>query len=430
MNPRIPTPQPKGFYGVLKYNFRKVEKGEGEVLYAQDMPSGSFEEAYFALKPYEEMRARTKNRVFSCSLNPAPGDEVSDELFVKMAQEFMEGMGYGKQPYIVIKHTDIKRPHIHIIAPRIDWHGKKIDSSFEQKRARKIANQLEVKYGLKISQHNNEQLKEEDLPPLAPLDITKGNVTRQMQGILLRLLPELKYQSIGELNCLLEPWGITAEKTQGEKHDGKQYDGIVYIPINKQGEKCGNPIDGRDLGRGCGLWAVQNACKKNKELIAPELPRLRKTIGEILKQKPTSIAELTKALQEKGLDVRLRMNEEGRIYGATYIDWKNRMAINGSRLGKEFTANQLNLLFNQEERMRHQQAELQKQGLWIEWMKGQEALYYSGMGSHGLIEDFMDALLNDYNPTMANDIQETAFANRLRREQRQREWQGRRKPSL
>ena len=41
-----------------------------------------------------------------------------------------------------------------------------------------------------------------------------------------------------------------------------------------------------------------------------------------------------------------RENDEGRIYGATFIDHKNREVYNGSRLGKEFSANVFERLFN------------------------------------------------------------------------------------
>ena len=41
-----------------------------------------------------------------------------------------------------------------------------------------------------------------------------------------------------------------------------------------------------------------------------------------------------------------RQNEAGRIYGATFIDHADKTVFNGSRLGKEFSANVFNDLFN------------------------------------------------------------------------------------
>ena len=46
-------------------------------------------------------------------------------------------------------------------------------------------------------------------------------------------------------------------------------------------------------------------------------------------------------LREKGIDTVLRYTEEGRIYGATFIDHRTGCVLNGSRMGKELSANAL-----------------------------------------------------------------------------------------
>ena len=51
-------------------------------------------------------------------------------------------------------------------------------------------------------------------------------------------------------------------------------------------------------------------------------------------------------LKEKNIDLVLRYTEEGRIYGATYIDHTTKTVLNGSRLGKDFSANSLEVWFN------------------------------------------------------------------------------------
>ena len=51
-------------------------------------------------------------------------------------------------------------------------------------------------------------------------------------------------------------------------------------------------------------------------------------------------------LKAKGIDLVLRYNDDGRLYGATYVDHNNHVSLNGSRLGREFSANALHLWFN------------------------------------------------------------------------------------
>jgi len=49
-----------------------------------------------------------------------------------------------------------------------------------------------------------------------------------------------------------------------------------------------------------------------------------------------------KKLKKEGIDTVVRKNDNGRIYGITFIDHRSRIALNGSRLGKEFSANNFN----------------------------------------------------------------------------------------
>ncbi|MFV0591398.1 MAG: hypothetical protein ACK5M7_08440 [Draconibacterium sp.] len=58
-------------------------------------------------------------------------------------------------------------------------------------------------------------------------------------------------------------------------------------------------------------------------------------------------SELRQKLKEKDVDLYLRRNDTGRITGVTFIDHQNRCVLNGSWLGKEFSANVFNSLFRE-----------------------------------------------------------------------------------
>ena len=53
-------------------------------------------------------------------------------------------------------------------------------------------------------------------------------------------------------------------------------------------------------------------------------------------------------LKERNIDVVFRYTDEGRIYGVTFVDHDTMKALNGSRLGKDFSANALNARFSQQ----------------------------------------------------------------------------------
>ena len=54
--------------------------------------------------------------------------------------------------------------------------------------------------------------------------------------------------------------------------------------------------------------------------------------------KTHNLASFEKDLQKEAIQLVIRRNEEGIVYGMTYIDYKNKVVFNGSDLGKEYSA--------------------------------------------------------------------------------------------
>ena len=136
--------------GALGYNFKKVEKGEASILLAAELYQNregnyTMEDVLTDMKALIPEKYRTKKMVFHCSLNPHPDEKLSDETLTQIAKEYMEALGYGNQPYIVFKHSDISREHIHIVSLRVDSRGQKINDKFEKRRSKQITDALEKK---------------------------------------------------------------------------------------------------------------------------------------------------------------------------------------------------------------------------------------------------------------------------------------------
>ena len=133
--------------GALGYNFKKVEKGEASILLAAELYQSNdgnytMEDVLADMEALIPKKCRTKKAVFHCSLNPHPDEKLSDEQLVQIAKEYMEALGYDKQPYIVFKHNDIAREHIHIVSLRVDSRGRKINDKFEKRRSKQITDAL------------------------------------------------------------------------------------------------------------------------------------------------------------------------------------------------------------------------------------------------------------------------------------------------
>lgn len=278
--------------------------------------------------------------VFHCSLNPYPDEKLSDEQLTQIAKEYMEGLGYGRQPYIVFKHNDIAREHIHIVSLRVNGNGRKINDRFEKRRSKKITDALERKYGLIPSSLK----KENDGQICDKVDIGKGDIKQQVSSLVRIVLKHYSFCSLGELNAILSRYNLTVEEVKTE-YRGKRYDGLVYVPTDGKGNKVSKPIHASDIGRGVGYAVVQNKMQKSKEAVKSLIPAGRRKVLEVMRTSPQTEEILLQRLEEQGLRMVIRKNESGRIYGITFIDDEKGIALNGSRLGKGYAANVFNAYF-------------------------------------------------------------------------------------
>jgi hypothetical protein len=125
---------------------------------------------------------------------------------------------------------------------------------------------------------------------------------------------------------------------------------LVYSALDKDGNKTGIPLKSSLFGKSAGCNALEKRMEKSKEQIKQRgfREKTRITVGDALTNSHNE-SEFRAALRKKGIDLVLRQNDEGRSYGATFIDHNERCVLNGSRLGKEFSANVLNERFGGEE---------------------------------------------------------------------------------
>lgn len=153
---------------------------------------------------------------------------------------------------------------------------------------------------------------------------------------------------MGELRALLSLYNIGVEEVKGEI-GGRTYHGILYTALDGNGETAATPIKSSRLGR---MTGAQQLDKKMQESAAkiksdPCRERLRPLVAEALRQSVDE-RDFRDRLAKEQIDLVLRRNETGRIYGVTFIDHRSRTVLNGSRLGKEFSANMLNGHFQEQ----------------------------------------------------------------------------------
>lgn len=334
-------------FGALKYNLDKVNEQQAKVLTANKLfhnPDGTFD-MHATLREFESFvpeHCRTEKPVIHISLNPHPDDKLTDEQLSAIATEYMERLGYGNQPYLVCKHEDIDRHHLHIISLRVDESGRKINDKFEFRRSKDITRDMEQRYGLRPA----ERQRVKDVLSLKKVNPDAGDVKRQMGNVIKHFANRYHYLSFGEYRALLSLYNISAEEVKGEVR-GKPYNGIVYSATDGIGNKVGNPFKSSKFGKSVGYDALQRRFDYSKEQMKTRqlAPHTKRRADNAL-HRSTDKGSFQAELRKRGLDVVLRENDGGRIYGVTFIDHNNGCVLNGSRLGKELSANAITEWFN------------------------------------------------------------------------------------
>jgi len=328
-------------YGALAYNGEKVNEGVAKILETNKVfsPADGTHDISACIQDfmaYMPSHVLTKKPVIHISLNPHPDDRLSDEQFSDIAREYLEKMGYGNQPFVVYKHEDIDRHHLHIVTLAVDERGKKINDGNNFYTSTRILKELEQKYGLIPAQMR----KEREAFRLKKVCYGDGeNLKKQLASVIKPAAKFYHCPSFKEYRALLSTYNICVEEVKGEVY-GKPYNGLVYFATDDKGKKVGNPFKASLFGKAVGYEALQNSFKASKEKLKEKhlAPKTKAIVAGALRCSATK-EDFRANLHRKGIDVLFRENEQGRFYGITFIDHNNGCVANGSRLGKELSAN-------------------------------------------------------------------------------------------
>lgn len=148
------------FKGV-NYNTDKVEKDKGELMKVENF--GALQ-ALDNLRPQDYVNyleaISSKNKRVKCpqfhAVISCKGREKSKEELTELAENWLKGMGYGGNPYLLIFHKDTLNNHIHMVSSRVNMDGKKIADSYEKLRAYEVLNEI---LGIKESRSSDLDVK-------------------------------------------------------------------------------------------------------------------------------------------------------------------------------------------------------------------------------------------------------------------------------
>jgi hypothetical protein len=341
-------------YGAIFYNQRKVGEGSARVIGGNRMVEGAGEaggdtenaiqRTMFAFEPYLAANKKTEKPILHISLNPSPEDKLTDGQLEQLAADYMEKLGYGDQPYVVYLHEDTGRRHIHIVSTCVREDGAKIPDTYINRRSMTACRELEQKYGLRQITDKREELTR---AYLRKADRKNGDLKHQVGNILKSVLTEYRFQSFGEYSAMLACFNVEAKQVRGE-HNGEPYNGVVYLVTDDKGRAVSPPLKSSLFGKRFGHDGIEKRASWNASEFKKGKwkPKIRNIVALAMAGSGGKQKKFFNLLKTQGIDAVFRTNDQGRIYGVTFVDHNAREVYNGSRLGKEFSANAFERLFN------------------------------------------------------------------------------------
>jgi hypothetical protein len=332
-------------YGALSYNQEKIDAGLGKILEANRIfvPADGQFSVGNCMRDFERAmppQITTTRGIIHISLNPHPEDKIPDDQLADIGREYMERLGFGGQPYMIFKHEDIDRQHLHIVSTRVRSDGTLISDKNNYEKSKRITDSLEKKYGL----HPKDK-KQGEAWQLSPVDASRSDLKKQVANAIKPLATMYHFQSFGEFRALLSLYNIGLEKVEGD-NQGHKYTGLVYSALDADGNRIGKPLKSSLFGKSYGIEVLEQSMKKSGEEIKTnkQAAKTKALVSASLNDSRTG-SEFRADLQGKGIDLVLRYGNGGRLFGATFIDHSSRTVLNGSALGKEFSANALSVKY-------------------------------------------------------------------------------------
>ncbi|WEK17883.1 MAG: relaxase/mobilization nuclease domain-containing protein [Candidatus Pedobacter colombiensis] len=393
--------------GILHYNENKVAEGEAKLIlasgFAGDIENMTFQNKIQRFQHLTELKPSVETNALHISLNFDTSEKISNAKMQEIAIAYMERIGFGDQPFLVYRHNDAGHQHLHIATVSIQRDGEAIKThNIGRDISEPARKSIEKDFYLVIAERK--QYKQE--PGIKAADIEKAkygrtSTKRQISNVLAGVVNDYKFTSLAEFNAVLMQFNLIADRGK-EESDMFQNKGLIYSLIGSNGEKIGVPIKSSAFYSKPTLRNLEIKFERNIEKRKPYKLNLIGRINKVFTKyeritKETLLAELKK----DGINLVLRQNDHGRIYGTTFIDHQNKAVFNGSDLGKLYSANSIIERISSEDRLRSFLQPVIHQKTYLKAPSSKlEKNYLHKTAPTNYLKDLLDKSQGDYAPTI------------------------------
>lgn len=326
------------------YNENKIEAAEAVCLmaanYPKDMEGLTQGQRLKMLQKLAGLNEDIKVNSVHVSLNFDPSENLSQDRLKQIASDYMQLIGFGQQPYLVYQHFDAGHPHLHLLSVKVAPDGKGLDThNIGVKRSEPARKSLEIKYNLvKADDHKQQQQYNLKSAYVAKVQYGKTESRRAIANVLEHVLKSYNYTSLPELNAVLKLYNVMVDRCN-ETSRVYQNKGLLYRILDTQGNAVGVPIKASRFYQQPTLKFLEEHFALNAAKRLPVKGRIKlATDRYFLNNSHATVTGFVESLKREAVDVILRQNDKGIMYGITYVDHKNKAVFNGSDLGKQYSA--------------------------------------------------------------------------------------------
>lgn len=307
--------------GAFGYNERKVSRDEATIVFSDNMLSDGRKAIRETFEWYERLNIRSRDVCFHMSVNPGPDEVMDDEQAKSFVKALLDGLGYGCQPYVIYRHNDIEREHFHVLCPRTNEHGRKINDYREHRKCQQILKDLCEQYGYRVGGvKESERLSPDD--EFMSFNPDYGNVLVQMNAIFEQCTA-YHYTSRKLFDQIARDHGLKI-RVSGGKMSLQGTDG--------SGRKCTVPYSKPEyLSMYLDRMQESTQAKLDKDYLGKVAESCKKLL-------PYSKSEesFTRMMLRRGIHPVFEKDSSGKITGFSIIDHENQTAFPGTSLGHEF----------------------------------------------------------------------------------------------
>ena len=332
---------------ILHYNENKLKQHSALLIhsmnYGKDTDILNFSDKLKTLEKLTELNQRTRLNAVHISLNFDPSEKLETHTLQKISEAYMEKIGFSNQPFLVYQHYDSGHPHIHIVTTNIQRNGSRIPmQNIGRNQSENARQEIEQAFQLIQAKSKHHTLTHAFTPRNAlKLQYGKADTRRAITNILDAVLPVYKYASLPELNAVLRQYNVIADRG-GEYSRTFKKNGLVYRVLDEKGNKTGTPVKASLIYNNPGLKYLEEKFARNGSLKQRHKLRVKNAIDRYFVQnKGQSLETMVIELRKEQIQTVLRTNDQGIVFGITYVDHQSKCVFNGSDLGKQYSAHMI-----------------------------------------------------------------------------------------